>query len=198
MHLGTAPNSRAAHSLVRHTLLITVAFAAFISVMGLGTSALIGKRAISATDPTGDQSVNLLTIEVTRSLSSSIGGVLFTVLAASAAFIATLAVVAGLSLAVATTLAHDVYAPLITKGKASQADEVSAARWFSAAVGVLFSPVTSGNPAAFFPQRNFSSFHCTLATLISVTLASLLGGSETLRAAGEMRRPAFIRTANST
>ena len=53
------------------------------------------------------------------------------------AFATILAVVAGLTLASSSSFAHDIYANVIRKGKATEKEEVRAARWATVVIGVV-------------------------------------------------------------
>ncbi|KOG16610.1 sodium:solute symporter family transporter [Streptomyces viridochromogenes] len=137
MHLKTVSDGGRAQSMVRRSIFVVAVFAVFVGVLGLGASALVGNETIIATDPSGNATVDLLIVELVRGLSSSTGGALLIVLVACGTFVTTLAVVAGITLAAATTISHDLYAKLLGGGRVNQAHEVSATRWASAGVGAL-------------------------------------------------------------
>jgi cation/acetate symporter len=61
-------------------------------------------------------------------LSSAIGGNLFLGFVCAVAFATILAVVAGLTLAGASAVSHDLYASVIRKGEATQAEELRVSR----------------------------------------------------------------------
>ena len=70
-------------------------------------------------------------------LSHAIGGDLFKGFIAAVAFATILAVVSGLALAGASAIAHDLYANVIKKGEASEADEMRITKYASLGLGVL-------------------------------------------------------------
>jgi cation/acetate symporter len=104
-----------------------VCFAA--GIVGLGATAILGRGDIARIDPKGDATVLLL--------AQSIGGEVLTALISSLAFVTLLAVAAGLTLAAAASLAHDLYGEVIRKGQATQAQELGVARMAAAVIGVL-------------------------------------------------------------
>ena len=78
-------------------------------------------------------------------LASAIGGNLFLGFVCAVAFATILAVVAGLTLAGASAVSHDIYASLIRKGQASSADEIRISKitvallaLLAIALGILF------------------------------------------------------------
>ncbi|MFF3334609.1 cation acetate symporter [Streptomyces sp. NPDC002888] len=104
-----------------------VCFAA--GIVGLGATALVGRETIADTDRTGNASILLLAHEL--------GGGVLTALLSCLAFVTLLAVAAGLTLAAASSLAHDLYGEVIRKGRASEREELTVARLAGVLVGVL-------------------------------------------------------------
>jgi cation/acetate symporter len=104
-----------------------VCFAA--GIVGLGATAILGRGDIARIDPKGDSTVLLL--------AQSIGGGVLTALISCLAFVTLLAVAAGLTLAAATSVAHDLYGEVIRKGQATQEKELGVARWAAAGIGIL-------------------------------------------------------------
>ncbi|MEV5438501.1 cation acetate symporter [Streptomyces sp. NPDC052682] len=98
-------------------------------VLGLGATAVVGRDTIASTDRKGDAAVLLLAHEL--------GGGLLTALLSCLAFVTLLAVAAGLTLAAASSLAHDLYAEVIRKGRASEREELTVARLAAGVIGVL-------------------------------------------------------------
>ncbi|GHK05738.1 sodium/solute symporter [Streptomyces sp. NPDC003753] len=98
-------------------------------ILGLGATAILGREYIAKIDPRGDATVLLL--------AQSLGGGLLTALISCLAFVTLLAVAAGLTLAAASSLAHDLYGEVIRKGQATQTEELGVARMAAAVIGVL-------------------------------------------------------------
>ncbi|QZA76912.1 cation acetate symporter [Deefgea tanakiae] len=70
-------------------------------------------------------------------LSDAVGGDLFLGFISAVAFATILAVVAGLTLSGASAVSHDIYASVIKKGKANEADEIRVSKMTTIALGVL-------------------------------------------------------------
>ncbi|WP_327721322.1 cation acetate symporter [Streptomyces sp. NBC_00490] len=98
-------------------------------ILGLGATAIVGRDTIARTDRKGDAAVLLL--------AQDLGGGILTALLSCLAFVTLLAVAAGLTLAAASSLAHDLYGEVIRKGRAKQTEELAVARLAAAVIGVL-------------------------------------------------------------
>lgn len=98
-------------------------------ILGLGATAVVGHDTIAGTDRTGDAAVLLL--------AHALGGGILTALLSCLAFVTLLAVAAGLTLAAASSLAHDLYGEVVRKGRASQTEELVVARLSAVVIGVL-------------------------------------------------------------
>lgn len=70
-------------------------------------------------------------------LADAVGGSLFLGFISAVAFATILAVVAGLTLAGASAVSHDLYASVIKKGKANEADELRASKYTTVVLGVV-------------------------------------------------------------
>ncbi|MFD7734530.1 cation acetate symporter [Kitasatospora phosalacinea] len=103
MRIAAATDSRAARRAARRAGALTVLYYTAVVLLGLAAAALVGTRAITADDPRGNSALLLLTDTLAH------GGLLST-LVASAVFVTSLASVAGLVLAGAAALSHDLYA----------------------------------------------------------------------------------------
>ncbi len=172
MHLTTVPDGRIARRMTRHTISMVGTVCAAVGVLGLGGAALVGAQTISAADPTGNLSMSLLVNVLTTDMSS-VGGALFITLMASGAFMATLAVVAGLTLAAAATISHDVYAQVLGRD-VTQLREVSAARWASAGVGAVCVLLAVLAQATDMQWMATLSFSVAASCILPAVLAALL------------------------
>ncbi|WP_330336794.1 sodium/solute symporter [Streptomyces sp. NBC_00557] len=109
-------------------------FCLTVIIMGTGAAALVGSRSITAVDPHGRTSVLMLS----RALGGGAGSVGTTVLYAAMAgtvFITLLSSVAGMTLAAASSLAHDLFAHAVRRERAAPRTEMTVAAWTSVAVG---------------------------------------------------------------
>ncbi|MFI6441198.1 cation acetate symporter [Streptomyces sp. NPDC050759] len=98
-------------------------------ILGLGATAVLGSDTIADNDRTGNAAVLLLAHEL--------GGAILTALLSCLAFVTLLAVAAGLTLAAASSLAHDLYGEVIRKGRATETEELAVARLAAAVIGIL-------------------------------------------------------------
>jgi cation/acetate symporter len=70
-------------------------------------------------------------------LADAVGGDLFLGFISAVAFATILAVVAGLTLSGASAVSHDLYASVIKKGKAVEADEIRVSKMTTVALGIV-------------------------------------------------------------
>jgi cation/acetate symporter len=70
-------------------------------------------------------------------LADAVGGDLFLGFISAVAFATILAVVAGLTLSGASAVSHDLYASVIKKGKANEADEIRVSKMTTVALGIV-------------------------------------------------------------
>ncbi|WP_018657730.1 solute symporter family protein [Actinomadura flavalba] len=132
----TVPNARAARSSVNWAIGIIGAFYLMTLVIGFGAAALVGGKAIAAQDKGGNTAAPQLALELGGGEGST-GGAVFLAVIAAVAFATILAVVAGLTLASSSSFAHDVYASVLRRGKASERDEVRTARIAALVIGAI-------------------------------------------------------------
>ncbi|PRS28277.1 solute symporter family protein [Bacillus pumilus] len=97
--------------------------------LGFGAAAFVGTEAITAADAAGNMAAPLL--------AQALGGDLLFAFVSAIAFATILAVVTGLVLSAASAFAHDFYSQIIRKGKASEQEQVKAARFASIGVAIL-------------------------------------------------------------
>ncbi|MCG7406253.1 cation acetate symporter [Paenibacillus sp. ACRRX] len=121
-----APTART--SVVYATWLIGIFYVMTI-FLGFGAAAFVGTDAIIGADKGGNMAAPLL--------AKALGGDFFFALISAVAFATILAVVTGLVLSAASAFAHDFYNHIVRKGKASEKEQMSAARCASIGVAVL-------------------------------------------------------------
>lgn len=122
--VSTGPNTR--RSVQWATLLIT-SFSAAATLIGFGAAGLLGSRAISADDPSGNTAVVLL--------ADFLGGPLLLTFVSCLLFATIVAVAAALMLTAAASLAHDIYGGWFKQGTASERSELLVARIGTVLVG---------------------------------------------------------------
>ncbi|MFC9248913.1 cation acetate symporter [Streptomyces sp. NPDC057136] len=132
----TVPTAKAARKSVNWAIGIIGAFYLMTIVLGFGAAALLKSDDIIASNKAGNTAAPLAALEIGGGAGSTGGAILLAVISA-VAFATILAVVAGLTLASSSSFAHDIYANVIRRGKATEKEEVRAARWATVAIGVV-------------------------------------------------------------
>ncbi len=134
----TVPTARTARKSVLWAIGIIGTFYLFTLALGFGAAALVGSADITAQDRAGNtaapQLAQALGIDY---LGGETGGAVMLAVIAAVAFATILAVVAGLTLASSSSLAHDFYASVIKRGQASERDEVRVARIAALVIGAV-------------------------------------------------------------
>ncbi len=189
MRFYTVPDAKEARKSVFYATGLIAYFYILTFTIGFGAMIMVGQDVIMKFDKGGNMAA-LLLAEVT-------GGTVFLGFIAAVAFATILAVVAGLTLAGATTLSHDLYVNVFRSGKSSEEDEVKVAKRATVALGVvaiLLGIAFKGQNVAFmvglafaiaasanFPAlllsilwRRLSTFGATASIITGTTLAVVL------------------------
>ncbi|MBL3686125.1 cation acetate symporter [Leucobacter zeae] len=127
MRFYTVPTAKEARRSVVWAIWLIGVFYLFTLVLGFGAGALVGPEEI-ANAPGGVNSAAPL-------LAFHLGGPILLGLISAVAFATILAVVAGLTITASASFAHDVYASVIKKGKASQQQEMKVAKITTLVIG---------------------------------------------------------------
>ena len=137
MRFYTVPDGRTARVSVMYATALIGGFYLLTFILGFGAMVLVGQNAIRAVDAGGNMAAPLL--------AQAVGGQAFLGFIAAVAFATILAVVAGLTLAGAAALSHDVYVHVFRHGHASEKEELFVARAatillavFAIILGILF------------------------------------------------------------
>jgi cation/acetate symporter len=204
----TVPTAKAARTSVLWAIGIIGTFYLMTLVLGFGAAALVGSADITAADKAGNLASPLLAQAVGGGAGTLGGAVLLAVISA-VAFATILAVVAGLTITSSSSFAHDFYASVIKKGRATEREEVRVARLSAFGIGAIaialslfaqnlniaflvalaFAVAASGNlPALLYSLfwKRFSTRGATwaiyggLATcILLVTFSPVVSGAET-------------------
>ena len=137
MRFYTVPDARAARASVLYATGFVGYFYLIIPIVGFGASALVGRDADSRRSTPGGNMAAPLVAEL-------LGGSPFLGFIAAVAFATILAVVAGLTLAGASALSHDIFTHVVRKGHATEAEQVRVARISTVAFGLV--AVVLGHP----------------------------------------------------
>ena len=134
----TMPTAKAARKSVLWAIGIIGTFYLFTLALGFGAAALVGSEAITAQDAAGNTAAPQLAQALgVDFLGGELGGAAMLAIIAAVAFATILAVVAGLTLASSSSLAHDFYANVIKGGQTSERQEVAVARISAFAIGAI-------------------------------------------------------------
>jgi cation/acetate symporter len=129
MRFYTVPDARAARKSVLFATGFIGYFYIIIPIVGFGASVLVGRDVITTIDKGGNMAAPLV--------AETLGGTPFLGFIAAVAFATILAVVAGLTLAGASALSHDIYVNVVKKGTATESEQVRVARVSTFVFGVL-------------------------------------------------------------
>ncbi|MBO4205114.1 solute symporter family protein [Micromonospora echinofusca] len=156
----TVPTAKAARKSVLWAIGIIGTFYLFTLALGFGAAALVGREAITAQDKAGNTAAPQLAQALgVDFLGGDVGGAAMLAIIAAVAFATILAVVAGLTLASSSSLAHDFYANVIKNGQASERQEVNVARisaFVIGAVSILLSIFAQSLNVAFLVALAFA------------------------------------------
>jgi len=136
MRFFTVPTAQAARKSVIWAMAIIGGFYILTLFLGMGAAINVGSDKIASIDKGGNMAGPLLAQYVGGGADSYLGN-LFLAFVAAVAFATIVAVVAGLVLAAASAMAHDIYVGVIRGEHASPREQVVAARIASLVVGVL-------------------------------------------------------------
>ncbi len=136
MRFFTVPSAQAARTSVIWAMGIIGGFYVLTLFLGTGAAMLVGPAKIAGIDPGGNMAGPLLAQYLGGGAESMLGN-FFLAFVAAVAFATIVAVVAGLVLASASAMAHDIYVGVIKGDHASQKEQVVAARVSSLIVGLM-------------------------------------------------------------
>ena len=134
----TVPTAKAARRSVLWAIGIIGTFYLLTLALGFGAAALVGGKAITAQDAAGNTAAPQLAQALgNRFLGGDVGGASLLAIIAAVAFATILAVVAGLTLASSSSVAHDFYANVVRRGEATERQEIGVARISAFVIGAV-------------------------------------------------------------
>jgi cation/acetate symporter len=125
----TVPDAKAARTSVLYATGFIGYFYIIIPIVGFGAAALVGRQVITSIDKGGNMAAPLL--------AEFLGGTPFLGFIAAVAFATILAVVAGLTLAAASSFSHDIYVHVIKGGTCTEQEEVRASKIATLLFGIV-------------------------------------------------------------
>ncbi|MCX4992811.1 MULTISPECIES: cation acetate symporter [unclassified Streptomyces] len=136
MRLYSAQDAPAVRRSMSWAVGTVTTFCLLVIILGTGAAALVGSRSITAVDPHGRTAVLMLS-QVLGGAPASAGATILYSAVAGMVFITLLSSVAGMTLAAASSLAHDLFAHAARRGQAEPRTEMTVAAWTSVAVGTV-------------------------------------------------------------
>jgi cation/acetate symporter len=131
----TVPTAKDARTSVNWAITLIGSFYLMSLVLGFGAAALLATGEGSAVAESGGNLASPLLAEAVGGGPGTAGGAILLAFIAAVAFATILAVVAGLTLTSASSVAHDIYANVIKKGAVTDRDEVRVARIAAFVIG---------------------------------------------------------------
>ncbi len=131
----TVPTAKDARKSVFWAISLIGAFYLMTLALGFGAAALLDTGADSEVAATQGNLASPLLAEAVGGGDGSTGGAILLALISAVAFATILAVVAGLTLTSASSVAHDLYATVFKRGTATEKDEVKVARIAAFVIG---------------------------------------------------------------
>lgn len=136
MRFYTVPLARDARTSANWVIGVVGIYLVITTVLGFGAAALVGKESIISVNPAGNGAAPLLALYLGGG-PQTLGGQFLLAFLSAVTFMTILAVVAGLMIAAASSIAHDIYTHAIHGGKSEEHKEVKVARWATLLVGVI-------------------------------------------------------------
>jgi cation/acetate symporter len=133
----TVPTARDARKSVLWAIGLIGTFYLFTLVLGFGAAALLSESKYAEVAASGGNLASPLLAEAVGGGDGSAGGAILLAIIAAVAFATILAVVAGLTLASSSSIAHDFYANVIKRGNTSERSEVGVARISALVIGAI-------------------------------------------------------------
>jgi len=131
----TVPTSRDARKSVLWAITLIGIFYLFTLVLGFGAAAMLTGDKAAEVAASGGNLASPLLAEAVGGGDGSTGGAILLALIAAVAFATILAVVAGLTLASSTSVAHDIYNSVIKRGEATEKQEMKMTRIAAVVIG---------------------------------------------------------------
>ena len=151
MRFYTVPDARTARRSVSIATAVIGGFYLLTFILGFGAMVLVGQDGIRAVDAGGNMAAPLL--------AEVVGGQAFLGFIAAVAFATILAVVAGLTLAGAAALSHDIWVSVIRRGQSSEREQFVVARFSTvllAIASIVLGIVFKGQNVAYMVGLAFA------------------------------------------
>src|SRR4051794_11465524 len=137
MRFYTTPTARAARKSVLWAIGLIGSFYLMTLVLGFGAAALVDTGKGSQIATSSGNAASPLLAQAVGGGEDSLGGAVLLAVISAVAFATILAVGAGLPLTPASSVAHDIYASVIKKGRASERSEMVVVRIAALGIGAV-------------------------------------------------------------
>lgn len=155
----TVPTAQAARKSVLWAIGLIGSFYLMTLALGFGAAALLTSDKYAEVAASGGNLASPLLAEAVGGGDGTTGGAVLLALISAVAFATILAVVAGLTLTSASSVAHDLYATVFKRGQASEEDEIRVARIAAFVIGgiaILLAIPAKGLNIAFLVALAFA------------------------------------------
>ncbi len=155
----TTPTAQAARKSVLWAIGLIGTFYLMTLVLGFGAAALVDTGQGSQVQTSAGNAASPLLAQAVGGGEGTLGGSVLLALISAVAFATILAVVAGLTLTAAASVAHDLYASVIKTGRASERSELFVVRVAAFAIGAVaigLAIVSQGQNIAFLVALAFA------------------------------------------
>ncbi len=133
----TTPTAKSARKSVLWAIGLIGTFYLMTLVLGFGAAALVDTGKASQIATSAGNAASPLLAQAVGGGSDTLGGAILLALISAVAFATILAVVAGLTLTSASSMAHDIFANVIMKGRASERSELIVVRIAALVIGAI-------------------------------------------------------------
>ncbi|MGY4177701.1 cation/acetate symporter [Bradyrhizobium sp. USDA 4518] len=136
MRFYTVQAAKDARASANWVIAVVGVYLVMTTVLGFGAAAIVGHDKIVAASKAGNSAAPLLALYLGGG-SGTFGGEMLVAFISAVTFATILAVVAGLLIAAASNVSHDLYTHVLKAGVSNEKNEVVAARVATVAVGVI-------------------------------------------------------------
>ncbi|HET9874025.1 MAG TPA: cation acetate symporter [Propionibacteriaceae bacterium] len=133
----TTPTAKAARKSVLWAIALIGSFYLMTLVLGFGAAALVDTTSGSQIATSSGNAASPLLAQAVGGGADSLGGSVLLAFISAVAFATILAVVAGLTLTSASSVAHDIFANVFMKGRATEQSEMKVVRIAAFAIGAI-------------------------------------------------------------
>jgi cation/acetate symporter len=132
----TVPSAVAARHSAKVALVVMTSFAIMVCLLGFAASAIVGPQSILQSNKSGNSAITLLAVTLGGG-SGSFGGEILLACVSAIAFATILAVVSGIMISSASTIAHDIFAMLVFRTDTQDRRQVKVAKVATVTFGIL-------------------------------------------------------------